>query len=164
MKRTHNKAAISDELKKILVSVAELLEDYTNGKYIDPARVFAHSMTLRRIVDPPVLRTAAEELEMMVAITYAIRKELLGKTRGNAKKARAETADIYHVTEATVSTFASRWEKEMDATIEKIVAANSKYHGLDRAETLTYYLREIESLSGQNLQQRKVKRNRSRVV
>lgn len=162
--RPSTTATISDEFKKILKQTADLLDDLVAGKYVNPAAAHAQSLTLRRIIDPPRLRTASEELEMMVAISYAIRKELLGPKRGNSKRARAETAKVFKVTDSTVSTFSSRWKNDMGVTIEKIIAGNAKHHGRDRIATLRNYLGEFESLSGQNARRRKIKRNRARVV
>jgi hypothetical protein len=144
VKGAHNKAAISDELKKILGTVAELLLDCGDGKKINPATAYAYSITLRRIIEAPKPSyTAAEQLEMMVAISYAIRKELLGPGRGNAKKARAETAKFYQVNDATVSTYSSRWKKDVDELIEKITSAQPLP---SRADVLKSKLLDVESV------------------
>lgn len=124
---------------------------YSSGKSLESAQeraqAAADSMALRRIIRPTkAAYTKAKQLEMMVCISFEIRKDQLGPGRGNAKKARAATADAYKVTDQTVSTYSTRWKKDIDALLNKIVLAG-QWRNLTRTEFLKRVLLDMESIS-----------------
>src|SRR5665213_163092 len=133
-----------DENARMLGDLADLLDAHSKGTSLARHQAAAYRDVIRRILKPPKLRfTDAENLEMRVAMAYAIRREL--SARGNFKADRGATARAHNVTDGTVSTYSSRWRREVSVFLEIIIStSNPRVQGLSRAERLQHELEMLE--------------------
>lgn len=138
-------SGLSDESVRMVESLAELLDSHSKGKSLARHQAAAYRDVLRRIIKPYEPKyTRAERSEMLIAICYAIRKELAGSGRGNAQIAAADTAAAHRVRAGSVNTYSSRWKKYASHFIEmKLMGASRS--DLSRTEFLARTLRSLES-------------------